>query len=86
MLDTGGNVRTWNAGAALLKGYKRDEIIGKHFSIFYGVDDIVAEKPRKELEICLRDGKVEDESWRFKKDGSKFWANVSPLFQLITFH
>lgn len=64
MLDTKGNVRTWNAGAALLKGYKPEEIIGKHFSIFYGKDDLIAEKPRKELEICLRDGKVEDESWR----------------------
>jgi osomolarity two-component system sensor histidine kinase TcsA len=77
MLDTRGNVRTWNAGAQLLKGYKPDEIIGKHFSIFYGEDDITNEKPRRELEICLRDGKVEDESWRYKKDGSKFWANVS---------
>jgi PAS domain-containing protein len=64
MLDTKGNVRTWNAGAALLKGYTPEEIIGKHFSIFYGEDDLIAEKPRKELEICLRDGKVEDESWR----------------------
>jgi len=64
MLDTKGNVRTWNAGAALLKGYKPEEIIGKHFSIFYGEDDLIAEKPRKELEICLREGKVEDESWR----------------------
>ena len=77
MLDTQGNVRTWNAGAELLKGYKPNEIIGKHFSIFYGDDDIINEKPRRELEICLRDGKVEDESWRYKKDGSKFWANVS---------
>ncbi|KAN0092008.1 hypothetical protein V8E51_017855 [Hyaloscypha variabilis] len=77
MLDTRGNVRTWNAGAQLLKGYKPDEIIGKHFSIFYGEDDITNEKPRRELEICLRDGKVEDESWRYKKDGSKFWANVT---------
>jgi osomolarity two-component system sensor histidine kinase TcsA len=77
MLDTKGNVRTWNAGAALLKGYKPEEIIGKHFSIFYGEEDIIAEKPRKELEICLRESKVEDEGWRYKKDGSRFWANVS---------
>jgi osomolarity two-component system, sensor histidine kinase TcsA len=76
MLDTKGNVRTWNAGAALLKGYKPEEIIGQHFSIFYGADDIIAEKPKKELEICLRDGKVEDESWRYRRDGSRFWANV----------
>ncbi|PMD24716.1 sensor histidine kinase/response regulator Fos-1/TcsA [Hyaloscypha hepaticicola] len=77
MLDTKGNVRTWNAGAALLKGYKPEEIIGKHFSIFYGEEDKIAEKPRKELEICLRESKVEDEGWRYKKDGSRFWANVT---------
>jgi osomolarity two-component system sensor histidine kinase TcsA len=77
MLDTKGNVRTWNDGAVLLKGYEREEIIGKHFSIFYGNDDIIAEKPRKELEISLRDGKVEDESWRYRKDGTRFFANVT---------
>jgi osomolarity two-component system sensor histidine kinase TcsA len=83
MLDTQGNVRTWNSGAQLLKGYKPEEIIGKHFSVFYGEDDIIFEKPRKELEICLRDGKVEDEGWRYKKDGTKFWANVSLTLQSI---
>ena len=76
MLDTKGNVRTWNAGAALLKGYRPEEIIGRHFSTFYSQDDIIAEKPKKELEVCLREGKVEDESWRYRKDGSRFWANV----------
>jgi osomolarity two-component system, sensor histidine kinase TcsA len=80
MLDTEGKVRTWNAGAQLLKGYKPEDIIGRHFSTFYGEEDIISEKPRKELEICLRDGKVEDEGWRYKKDGSKFWANVSLIF------
>jgi osomolarity two-component system sensor histidine kinase TcsA len=81
MLDTKGNVRTWNAGAALLKGYKPEEIIGKHFSIFYGEEDKIAEKPRKELDICLRESKVEDEGWRYKKDGTRFWANVSLISQ-----
>jgi osomolarity two-component system sensor histidine kinase TcsA len=76
MLDTEGNVRTWNEGAAVLKGYSKEEIVGKHFSTFYTRDDIIAEKPRKELEICLREGKVEDESWRLRKDGTRFWANV----------
>jgi osomolarity two-component system, sensor histidine kinase TcsA len=76
MLDTEGKVKTWNAGAALLKGYKKEEIVGKHFSSFYTVEDIIAEKPRKEIEICLREGKVEDESWRLRKDGTRFWANV----------
>ena len=77
MLDTQGNVKTWNAGAALLKGYTPDEIIGKHFSVFYGEEDLKAEKPKRELEICMRVGKVEDESWRYRKDGSRFWANVT---------
>lgn len=76
MLDTEGNVKTWNAGAALLKGYSEEEIVGKHFSTFYSQEDIIAGKPQKEIEICLREGKVEDESWRLRKDGTRFWANV----------
>jgi osomolarity two-component system, sensor histidine kinase TcsA len=76
LLDTKGNVRTWNAGAELNKGYKPHEIIGKHFSIFYGQEDLKAEKPAKELEICLQEGRVEDEGWRYRKDGTRFWANV----------
>ncbi|OZJ04813.1 hypothetical protein BZG36_02356 [Bifiguratus adelaidae] len=82
MLDTGGHVVTWNSGAAILKGYTSDEIIGRHFSIFYGHEDRLADKPGKELQVCLREGKVEDEGWRYRKDGSRFWANVmiSPIF------
>lgn len=76
MLDVKGNVRTWNAGATLLKGYQPNEIIGRHFSTFYSSSDIEAGRPQKELNTCLRDGKVEDESWRYRKDGSRFWANV----------
>ncbi|OKL59472.1 Two-component system protein A [Talaromyces atroroseus] len=76
MLDTSGHIATWNSGAAILKGYSSDEIIGRHFSIFYGDDDRAADKPGKELELCLREGKVEDEGWRYRKDGSRFWANV----------
>jgi osomolarity two-component system sensor histidine kinase TcsA len=76
MLDTSGHVATWNSAAAILKGYSSDEIIGRHYSIFYGDDARAAEKPTKQLEVCLREGKVEDEGWRFRKDGSRFWANV----------
>ncbi|KAH8658027.1 hypothetical protein BX600DRAFT_482550 [Xylariales sp. PMI_506] len=76
LLDTRGNVATWNTGAELNKGYKKAEIVGKHFSIFYGEDDIRSHKPERELEICLREGRVEDEGWRFRKDGTRFWANV----------
>jgi osomolarity two-component system, sensor histidine kinase TcsA len=76
LLDTQGYIVTWNAGAELSKGYKPHEIIGKHFSVFYGPEDLKADKPRRELEICLRDGRVQDEGWRYRKDGTRFWANV----------
>jgi osomolarity two-component system sensor histidine kinase TcsA len=76
MLDPNGCITTWNTGAMLLKQYTQEEIIGKHFSIFYSVDDRKARKPEKELELALRNGRVEDEGWRLKKDGSRFWANV----------
>ncbi|KAE8454209.1 hypothetical protein EG329_005134 [Mollisiaceae sp. DMI_Dod_QoI] len=76
MIDPVGNVKTWNAGAQLLKGYTKEEIVGQHFSIFYGDEDKAAGKPQKELAIALRDGRVEDESFRYRKDGTKFIANV----------
>ena len=76
MLDTDGRIRTWNLGAQRIKGYKAAEIIGKHFSCFYSEEDIEAGKPQRELEIAAREGRVEDEGWRLRKDGSKFWANV----------
>ncbi|KAK4077313.1 hypothetical protein Purlil1_12349 [Purpureocillium lilacinum] len=76
LLDTRGNIMTWNIGAELNKGYKKEEIIGKHFSIFYGEEDLKTHKPEQELEICLREGRVEDEGWRYRQDGSRFWANV----------
>ncbi|CAK7202044.1 hypothetical protein SEUCBS139899_004762 [Sporothrix eucalyptigena] len=77
LLDVNGNIATWNAGAQLNKGYTQDEIIGKHFSIFYSPKDVEDHKPQQILEDCLRDGRVEDEGWRFRKDGSRFWANVT---------
>ncbi|KIW09760.1 hypothetical protein PV08_11860 [Exophiala spinifera] len=83
MLDAKGCIVTWNTGAMLLKQYTQDEIIGKHFSTFYSEDDRRVRKPEKELELALRDGKVEDEGWRIRKDGSRFWANVliTPVYQ-----
>ena len=83
MLDTEGNITTWNTGAAVLKGYTPQEIVGRHFSVFYSEEDRIANKPGKELELCLRDGKVEDEGWRYRKDGTRFWANViiAPLYR-----
>jgi PAS domain S-box-containing protein len=76
MLDTQGKVATWNAGAERFKGYKADEIIGQHFSVFYVPDDVAAGKPARELEVAAADGRLEDEGWRVRKDGTRFWANV----------
>ena len=76
VLDPEGNVASWNEGAQRIKGYTAEEIIGRHFSTFYPEVDIVAEKPKRELEGATRDGRFEDEGWRIRKDGSRFWANV----------
>lgn len=76
MLDVQGRISSWNLGAERLKGYKASEIIGQHFSQFYPAEDVRAMKPERELECALRDGRVEDEGWRVRKDGSQFWANV----------
>ncbi|KAL4937882.1 Two-component system protein A [Aspergillus oleicola] len=83
MLDPNGHIATWNSGAGLLKGYKSEEIIGKHFSIFYSPEDNERGKPSKALAVCLREGRFEDEGWRYRRDGSKFWANVliTPIYQ-----
>jgi hypothetical protein len=76
MLDPKGRILSWNAGAQRLKGYMPEEIIGKHFSVFYPKQDIANKKPQRELEIALVEGRVEDEGWRLRKDGTRFWANV----------
>jgi PAS domain S-box-containing protein len=76
LLDPKGKILTWNAGAQRLKGYKPEEIIGKHFSIFYGKEDKANRKPQRELETATVEGRVEDEGWRLRKDGTRFWANV----------
>ena len=75
-LDATGRVVSWNRGAERLKGYTRDEIVGRHFSTFYPQDALDAGKPAWELEVATRDGRVEDEGWRIRKDGTRFWANV----------
>lgn len=76
MLDPTGHILTWNEGAKRLKGYNPDEIIGKHFSIFYTAEDLESKKPERELKIAVATGKYEEEGWRIKKNGSLFWANV----------
>ncbi len=76
MLDAQGNVATWNAGAQRFKGYRAEEIMGRHFSTFYPPEDVAAGKPERELEIAAAEGPLEDEGWRVRKDGTRFWANV----------
>jgi PAS domain S-box-containing protein len=76
ILDPTGLVTTWNPGVEKIKGYTRVEIIGKHFSVFYTPEDRAAGRPAKILEAVRREGRFEDESWRVRKDGSRFWANV----------
>lgn len=76
LLDPKGNVASWNAGVERIKGYSAEEIIGKHFSVFYPEADKEAGKPEYELKVAAKVGRFEDENWRIRKDGSRFWANV----------
>src|SRR5829696_7513634 len=76
MLDPHGTVTSWNAGAQRFKGYTPDEIIGEHFSRFYTEEDRQTNLPRRALETAVREGRFEQEGWRVRKDGSRFWAHV----------
>ncbi len=76
MLDPKGRVETWNEGAECMKGYKAEEIIGEHFSIFYTSEDVAGNMPEKELKTALETGQTEEEGWRVRKDGTSFWASV----------
>src|ERR671936_2140714 len=76
MLDRDGYVLTWNAGGKRIKGYDADEILGKHFSIFYTAADAKRGKPDYALRIAEGEGRFEDEGWRVRRDGSRFWAHV----------
>ena len=76
MLDPQGRVATWNSGAEKIKGYTAEEIIGEHFSRFYPPDVIDRGWPAEELRLASAAGRIEDEGWRVRKDGSRFWANV----------
>lgn len=77
MLDRDGNVATWNAGAERIKGYRADEIIGSHFSLFYPPDAARAGTPARGLSEAVAHGRFADEGWRVRKDGSLFWASVT---------
>ena len=82
MLDTEGRISNWNPGAAAIKGYSEDEIVGQHFSRFYTEEDRSGGEPERALKTALREGKYEREAWRVRKDGSLFWAHVliDPIF------
>jgi PAS domain S-box-containing protein len=76
LLDPTGHIMSWSVGAQALKGYRADEILGKHFSVFYPPDTVARGWPQQELEMAGREGRFEDEGYRLRKDGSRFWANV----------
>ena len=76
MLDPDGKIVTWNVGAERIKGYRADEVIGRHFSLFYSAEDVHARVCERELEIAEREGRYTDEGWRVRKDGSRFWASI----------
>ncbi|WP_347559019.1 EAL domain-containing protein [Robbsia sp. KACC 23696] len=76
MLDVDGIVSNWNAGAQRTKGYLADEIVGRHFSCFYTMEDRATRLPERGLNIARETGKFEAEGWRLRKDGSRFWAHV----------
>jgi PAS domain S-box-containing protein len=77
MLDPQGHVASWNTGAERIKGYRPDEIMGKHFSCFYPADAIQRGLPEQELKTAAKEGRFEDEGWRVRKDGKQFWANAT---------
>jgi PAS domain S-box-containing protein len=76
LLDPGGHITTWNAGAERAKGYTAEEAVGRHFSLFYTDEDKARQHPAEELRIAAETGRYEEEGWRVRKGGSRFWANV----------
>ncbi len=76
ILDPEGHVVTWNPGAEKIKGYRTDEIVGRHFSCFYTPEDVQKGLPEKEIRVAGEQGRYEDEGWRLRKDGSRFLASV----------
>ena len=77
LLDPSGHILTWNPGAQRLKGYTREEIVGRHFSTFYTASDRARDHPAEELRIAEREGRYQEEGWRVRKDGTTFWASVT---------
>jgi formate hydrogenlyase transcriptional activator len=76
LLDSDGHIMTWNPGAERIKGYTAEEIVGKHFSVFFTEEDRGRDRPAELLRLAIQKGRVEEEAWRLRKDGSRFWADV----------
>src|SRR5262249_31370374 len=76
MLDPKGRVASWNEGAQRIKSYTAEEIVGRHFSRFFTPEDIRDDKPERELRTAEIEGRAENEGWRVRRDGSRFWAHV----------
>ncbi|HET7540076.1 MAG TPA: PAS domain S-box protein [Polyangiaceae bacterium] len=91
LLDARGHVASWNVGAERIKGYRAEEILGQHFSRFYPPEDVAAGKCELELRVAAEQGRIEDEGFRVRKDGTRFWANVvitalrNPAGELVGF-
>jgi PAS domain S-box-containing protein len=77
LLAPDGTVTTWNAGAERIKGYEEEEIVGEHVSTFYTEEAVAEGVPERNLDVAAREGRTEDEGWRVRNDGSRFWANVT---------
>ncbi|MGZ3709820.1 MAG: PAS domain S-box protein, partial [Bdellovibrionota bacterium] len=76
LLDEKGFVKSWNVGGERIKGFSAAEIIGKHYSVFFTPEDVKAGRPERELELARAEGRYEEEAWRVRKDGSRFWASI----------
>lgn len=76
LVDVHGCIRTWNAGARAIKGYQADEVLGRHIRLFYPDEVAASGWPEHELLVASQVGRFEDEGWRLRKDGSRFWANI----------
>ena len=77
MLDPEGHISSWNSGGERITGYQPAEIMGKHVSCFYPEEDVGSGKVQRELQAAVKEGQFEEEGWRMRKDGSRFWADVA---------
>ena len=77
LLDPAGRVASWNAGAERIKGYRAGEVIGRHYAMFYPLEERAAGRPEQNLAIALREGRCQGQGWRVRRDGARFWAEAA---------